>query len=188
MNITKKSLAFGLFSITFFFGNYISPMQNYIPDASYYILDRVNQDNILNMNICCRSESGTFYTFDGNKITTDKDGFCNLRLDQHAPKPQPTKAKVRYWPAVHKLGGGTYGQPGWFICFYDKNGNQIESYRYDNQTHEITTHSWVNGMLETKMFFFDASNPMTLYDPTLRPADFPLDLSNLQEIIIEAKP
>src|SRR5690349_9619970 len=76
-------------------------------------------------------QTATFYTFNGDHLrTVDITPQNHNRLpdlvDRAAPKPQPVRSEVQYWPAI-KIGFGmTKGVPGDFIMFRDKHGNCIE--------------------------------------------------------------
>ncbi len=55
-------------------------------------------------------------------------------IDPSAPKPQPKYYKINYWPAYSipifwGLSKVVKGVPGYCICFYDKHGHCMRSYR-----------------------------------------------------------
>jgi hypothetical protein len=101
-----------------------------IPQASYLIYEGAGEIG----GVAGGSKKVTFYTFDGNPIKTIEHHFrfpqMDRLLDPQAPKPQPTRYAVIYWPAI-SIGWGTKGMPGHFIHFFDKNNNKINSYRLD---------------------------------------------------------
>lgn len=179
-----RSLVFGLFLTSFFANNYVFPMQedisqqgNVLEGASYFIYEGADPEDIIGIN-SATSHWVTFYTCDGEeveKIKNVREATLFTRLDPNAPKPQPVTCKIRWWPAFTMPFGGTKGVPGWFICFYDKNGNQIDSYQYDIDAYEINVYR--DDMIIK--FEYDESSPQSIDE------DFPLDLSKIQEVIIE---
>lgn len=147
-----------------------------IANASYCIYEGASD---IVGGIGSSSKYVTFYTYNGNHITKiehhDEFSKINNMLDHNAPKPQPITCTIKYWPAIPMPFGGTKGVPGWFICFYDKHGNQIDCYRYDEKKHEINVLLFSkrqNTYKRQSTFRFDQSNP-SLIDKS-----FPLDLSN----------
>lgn len=150
-----------------------------IPASSYYVFDPES----ITRGVHISGKTVTFYTFDGNPISTVEHHFTfelDKQLDPDAKKPQPTTVKIRYWPA-HYLGLGMYkGCPGWFIDFYDKHCNQVAYYRYDKEEHEIILFS---GVPPPKIFTFDEAHPSSLDD-----IEFPMDLSKIEEVIVEDEP
>ena len=70
-----------------------------------------------------------FYTFDGNLIMVLQNdylsNFIASRLDKNAPKPRPVSYKIEY--------RNTFKRPaGYWMVFYDKNGNIIAECRCDD--------------------------------------------------------
>jgi len=179
MNINKKILSLGLVTTAFIANSYLFSMQKdedkIISNASYCIFEGDNPKDIIG-GIPGSSKTVTFYTFNGDKIKTIEHNFhfplMRGKLDPKAPKPQPVSCMLRFWPAIELDFGMTKGVPGWFIIFYDKNGNRIESYRYyyDIQKNVIS--------VMDKDYLFDKSNPQLIAE------DFPLDLSKIREVKI----
>jgi hypothetical protein len=109
-----------------------------IPNASYYIYE--GAPDIIAGVIPCAHKYAHFYTATGDLLQTVEHNLCAMKakLDPNAPKPQPVKYAVKYWPAFSLgVGKGTKGMPGEFIVFYDKHGNQIDSYRYDKEAQKV---------------------------------------------------
>ncbi len=114
----------------------------------------------------CEVQPG-FYTAAGELIQTVEDQssqgskirHLEKRLDPDASKPQPVSYKYKYWPAISIGWGMTKGVPGDFVAFYDKNGNVIESHRYDSSTGELTIFSDTD---ETKKVLFHHFNGLDM--------------------------
>lgn len=145
MNTTVKSLYIALFSITLAMNNYILPMEvQKIPNASYYIYENANPNSPIGYSPG-KAEPVIFYTFDGDEITVNEhlSNFIlpHKMLDPNAPKPQSCTYQITWWSGLSIIHQELIGIPGWFICFYDKNGNQIASYRCDKNTFEISDFS-----------------------------------------------
>jgi hypothetical protein len=138
-----------------------------VPGASYVIS---NSPNAMRGYSYEPGGKATFYTSDGTLIRT-------VDITPSAPKPQPVSSEVRYWPAIRVL-FGTKGVPGDFIEFRDKHGNCIESYRYNQESHMVTTHYSREG---NEQFQFPIDNPQT-------PKDFSLDLNNCNVFKILERP
>lgn len=130
-----------------------------VPHASYAIARQKRAGELF-------AQQTTFYTFDGNPITTtitDKKGSSMIesQLDHYAPKPQPTTYKIKLLPTGFAGFAREY-KP--FIIFYDKNGNRIKHYPYDNvnqrikvqEENTVTHHPFVS-MREDKKFPLDLS-------------------------------
>lgn len=137
-----------------------------IVGASYNVYEG---DNGVVGGISGRSQNVSFYTFDGELLQTIKHDFrfpvIERKLDKNAPKPQPMAFAVVHWNAIDLGLGFKKGVPGYFIIFYDKNGNKIHSYRYDLALNTITV---FNNNNTTSYYKFEK-------EQTLK--DFPLDLS-----------
>ncbi len=108
-----------------------------IRGASYCVYEG---DTGITGGILMSSRFVTFYTFDGNEIKTiahnHEPHVIEKKLDTMAPKPQPTTYQIKYW-AAHQIGFGLQkGVSGNFIVFYDKNGNKINSHRYNDTASE----------------------------------------------------
>jgi hypothetical protein len=152
--------------------------QEIIPSASYAA--PADQDDITG-NRTSANTSITFYTFDGNPITTMPlpagRTITDNQLDKSAPKPQPVSCAIKYWPAFRAPVGGllglfiptiTKGVPGDFIVFYDKNEKIVQSYRYNRATSLIT------------VFHEQTQTYQAQTTEDLRQLkDFPLDLSKV---------
>ena len=115
---------------------------------SYSVVDTEDPENcikgcIIGGNTDHRTKERLYYTFDGELVdrsTDDHDIWHEeAKLDSCAPKPQPVRSKIQYWEAIGVGLGMTKGVPGWFILFFDKNGNKIDSYRYDMDKKQIIT-------------------------------------------------
>ncbi len=116
------------------------PDDSVVQDSSYFVYEGATGTT---GGIPTGSKLVTFYTFDGRPLKTIAHKFyfpiIERKLDQKAPKPQPTEYEIKYWAAhaisLKRLDGtvGTVykGVPGNFILFYDKNGNIIERDRFD---------------------------------------------------------
>ena len=143
-----------------------------IPNSSYMIYE--GQYGIIS-GVPNTSRNVTFYTCNGDPIATEEHYFrfrlMSRKLDPAAPKPQPIKYEIKYWPAVSCPDGMKKGVPGDFILFYDKNGNQIKSYRYDKTQNQITVFTETG----SNVYQFNSSE-----DPKAL-TNFPLDLSVVSE-------
>jgi|SRR5579871_6375536 len=87
------------------------------------------------------------------------------KLDPKAPKPRAATYKIQYWSAIKVGFGMTKGKPGDFIVFYDKHGNRLKSFRYDQKRKGIIT---AYGHKEE--------------EHTVRPFSTPADLNNIAEL------
>ena len=84
-----------------------------------------------------------YYSFDG-ELLNEVSQPVNLkdeekRIDPNAPRPQPVRSSIRYWPAISLGTVGTKGVPGFYIDFYDKHDNCFKSFRYHSDTKMIIT-------------------------------------------------
>lgn len=118
---TFKLAALSILSVaSFCFSN--SNANVVIPGASYGVY--AGSKSALEQ----RAGNVEFYTFDGNLIIilqNDSFNFIASRLDQNAPKPRPTGYKIEY--------RNTFKRPaGYWMVFYDKNGNIIAECRCDD--------------------------------------------------------
>lgn len=173
-----------------------------------------NFDVVPNASYCMRSEGKekingiwtkfhciTFYTFDGNQITQKKYDVCEFgsgsakrskdMLDKNAPKPQPVSCKIWYWPACEiRFWFHTQfkGCPGWFISFYDKNGNLIQRYRYQDTKRVMCEGKWRKAG-EITVFYEDCRTKFDFntFQPQTMNKRFPLDLSILKHVTFEDK-
>lgn len=104
-----------------------------VPNSSYFVYEGSTGTT---GGVPMTSKLVTFYTFDGKPIKTIEHKFrfpvIERKLDRNAPKPRPTEYEVKYWPAIQLPFGMRKGAPGNFILFYDKNGNIINRFRYDD--------------------------------------------------------
>ncbi len=175
----------------------IMPVNDFdvVPNASYcmrsYGEEKIN-------GVSTKFHYITFYTFDGNQIAQKKYDFCEFgggyaarkpadMLDKNAPKPQPVSCKIWYWPAC-RIGFGTKGCPGWFISFYDNNGNLIHHYRYQDTKRVMCEGKWrkageITVFYEDCMIKFDFNT----FKPQIVNKTFPLDLSIIKSINFEDK-
>jgi hypothetical protein len=150
-----------------------------IPHASYVIYEGASKTGI-GSGVPGTSRQVTFYTSNGEPIKTEPFEMCcfsavERKLDPSAPKPQPTTYKIKFWPAFHlglvtSIFGLTKGSPGDFIVFHDKNGNIIDSHRYNKESDKVTVFT------ENKTRHYCLSDVLTTDN------DFPLDLSIAQEV------
>jgi len=149
-----------------------------IKGASYFTYDGTEGNRILDSDYPDSKEI-TFYSYEGETLSSfNKAEVSNPEsaLDTSAKKPQVHSCSIRYWKASQSfIPGRTNGIPGWFISFYDKNRNKIKSYRYDLKTQLI---SW--GYQPIKNLLFNKEIPSDNIH-----SDFPLDLSQLKNIIQE---
>jgi hypothetical protein len=81
-----------------------------------------------------------FYTASGDEITKVYKEQCDLfrlrkKLDLNAPKPKVTSYAIKYWDGNFK------GVPGYFTVLMDKNGNYIDSFRFNEKTGKIKVFS-----------------------------------------------
>lgn len=144
-----------------------------IKNSSYVIFEGASE---IMGHVPASSKYATFYTFDGEEIKKEEYsvGYFSAvykKLDPSAPKPQPRYYKIQYWPAFSN-GYITKGQPGDFVVFYDKNGNRIQSCRYNRSTDEVSIFSRAKDGIDT--YYLEAlkesKNP-----------NFPFDLSKVKE-------
>jgi len=122
----------------------MDPNNSYIKNAAYYIYDLGPK---INSSICCTasgipggSKEVTFYTFDGDAITTIQHSMEfkeKEKLDQQANKIKPKSYRRIWWPAFNVGFGLTKGCPGYAILFHDKNGNRIGWARMDTENDDI---------------------------------------------------
>ena len=74
------------------------------------------------------SKNVTFYTFDGNPITTIKHNFdfekMNAKLDPSALVPKPISFRKIFMPTF-KCVDSMIVEAGYMVLFHDKNGNRI---------------------------------------------------------------
>lgn len=158
-----------------------------IPSASYLVVDFEGKSS--NFEIFPGYPGGrypvyvNFYTYNGNHITEITYQWPYLfnptkietKLDKNSPKPQPTTYALKYWD------GNLKGTPGYFIIFYDKNGNAINSYRCKityycpDEIRPIYEIDYSNCLGPKKTC--DFQTPEDLRKIT----DFPLDLSIVQK-------
>lgn len=143
-----------------------------IPEASYLVYDGDSDGDIVG-GVSASSRNVTFYTFDGNPITTIEHGSrffaMSRKLDRSAPKPRPLTYKIKCWPDIRIGFGLAKGGSVDFILFYDKNGNKIDSFCYDKVNRQITIFSET----VTKKYHFNTLKDLRGLDIL----DFPLDLS-----------
>ncbi len=106
-----------------------------VPHASYLVYD--NGDSFFKSG----SQSAcyvTYYTAQGDQIKRvnklQRCGFM-FRLDPSAGKPQPTTYAIKYEPAYMV---GRMKIQGDFIFFYDKHGNVIKRYRFNQNKNKLT--------------------------------------------------
>ncbi len=102
-----------------------------IPDAAY-VIEKLDGSFAIELfreffgDHSKRKYKKIFYTFDGNPIK-ECPGQVRIedyrRLDPLAPHPQPVEFKIRWRTVIIK------GVSGYFIYFYDKNGNVIDKFR-----------------------------------------------------------
>ena len=152
-----------------------------IPNASYYVPVGENQESY---STNFPTKNVAFYTFDGKLIqeVPHHSNFEQLKkmLDPHAPKPQPTSSKIRYWSngQIKYLGItiGETGEAGWYITFYDKHGNRIDTYRCSDKGTTISKYTCI-----IDGFPFDKNNPNVIDEA------FHLDLSALESVAVESK-
>ena len=143
---------------TLSYGMEVEEESSIIKDASY-VIDGADwfrfQDN---------PPAPGFYTATGELIQTATGELIQVVedqqdlkkwLDPQASKPQPISYKFKYWPAVSIGWGMTKGVPGDFVVFYDKNGNVIESHRYNSSTDEVTIFSDVTLAKQVPFTQFD---------------------------------
>ena len=102
-----------------------------IPNASYFVRSEENPNIV------------KYYSFDG-ELLNEVSQPVNLkdeekRIDPNAPRPQPVRSSIRYWPAISLGTVGTKGVPGFYIDFYDKHDNCFKSFRYHSDTKMIIT-------------------------------------------------
>lgn len=157
MNFFKGKLF--LVYISLFSANFMHAQT--IPNSSYYIVEGFEKRFLPFDRPEKRPSYATFYSFQGDevaKISLKEMNLCDshvdynvdhrmLRkmLDPRAPKPQPVKYIIQWWPAIRvksKLLGFIpfsvlKGCPGNFIAFIDKNGNCIYSCRYNEQMQKV---------------------------------------------------
>ncbi len=159
-----------------------TPGLGIVAGASYHIYQGANESS---HGIPMTSRHVTFYAYDGTPLATYRYRMgcfssVEIMLDPTAPKPQPATCVINYWPACELVFGMTKGVPGWFIVFYDRNGNKITRYRYDRDTHVITTgYSRTAG---NTTFLLDEATPQALIDNA-----FPLDLRNLMSVVADTR-
>lgn len=104
------------------------------------------------------SERVRYYTFDGNLLCECNDsGLQENRMDKSAPKPRPISYKITYR-------NGYKMRPGYWIAFYDKNGNNLGSFPWH------------------KNAFYDASLNYSQSISRLEDLNKDLDLSIVQKI------
>ena len=72
-------------------------------------------------------KNSEYYTFDGDLIEHTGPG----KLDPDAQKPQPTLCVIKYRYGFFGLTGG---KSGYYVLFYDKNGNVITRCRASEGT------------------------------------------------------
>lgn len=116
---TFKLVALSIVSLAFL----NSQANTAIPGASYgiYALSKSALEK--------RAGNIEFYTFDGNLIVVLQNdytsNFIASRLDTYAAKPRPVGYKIEY--------RNTFKRPaGYWMVFYDKNGNIIAECRCDD--------------------------------------------------------
>lgn len=130
-----------------------------IPNASYYVIEGYEKRFLPFDRPEKKPTYALFYSYNGDVVGKfslehmDLDGaYCNYKIDHdalkkmidpQAPKPQPIKYVVEYWPGIQVKGvlwffTATKGCPGHFIAFIDKNGNCIWHDRYNPHTLQVT--------------------------------------------------
>lgn len=104
-----------------------------VPGASYHVyegaLTKSSPITCSPGQVSKRSKYVTFYTFDGNPITTIKHNFeftlMNSKLDTNAPVPKPASYR-RIWMPAFKLGiENVIVEAGYIVLFHDKNEHRI---------------------------------------------------------------
>lgn len=155
-----------------------------IPNASYFVYDG-EESSILNGMLPLNSKGVTFYTACGDPIQKIEHHFrtscMKEKLDPAAPKPQPTTYKIVYWSGCPVINlwpffTATKGVPGYFIVFFDKNGNKIKSYRYNINKRKIRI------MQEAGNEFIIIKYPFSSIENLRKLNDFPLDLSIVKHV------
>lgn len=144
-----------------------------VPNASYVIYEG---DTGVPGGVPHHSRYVTFYSSCGDLIKKIEHNFdfqlIEKRLDSAAPKPQPTKYKIKHCPGI-SLGFGFKSEPRDFVVFYDKNGNKIDKFLYDKNNDEMETTIFSETVNHKKY---------KLQDLLVDSNSFLLDLSNLHSI------
>ncbi|MDR3647115.1 MAG: hypothetical protein P4L22_06250 [Candidatus Babeliales bacterium] len=102
---------------------------NIITNASYMVFDKQE----IGGDIYSPLKQACFYTFDGKllkRMNCDEYDFSmhvamTKMVDPNAPKPRPIKFKIVYHDRRRKTEA-----PGYWIVFYDMNGNILDSSKY----------------------------------------------------------
>ena len=116
-----------------------------VSGASYYVYEGAPKKESY---IACTSggvsgdsKTVTFYTFDGNPLTTVEHNFrfplVTAKLDPSASKPKPVSYKRIWWPAFQLGLGLTKGSPGYAVLFHDKNDNRFAWERIPSADYDI---------------------------------------------------
>lgn len=106
--------------------------QDIIPGSSYLVYEgSLTKSSPIN---CCpghvnrNSKTVTFYTFDGNSITTIEHHFdfekMNSKLDPSALVPKPVSYRRIFMPSFRNVDSSII-EAGYMVLFHDKNGNRI---------------------------------------------------------------
>lgn len=148
-----------------------------IPHASYFICEGVDARSVVG-GMSPTSKYAIFYSFDGNPIAKREHKFhfsaMEALLDPKAPKPQPVLCVVQQVLAASL---GKKGPAGWFVVFYDKNGNQIKRYNYNRECHIITLFDGEHdGEYSFTDYELNESKPYAMH------AKFPLDLWYIKRV------
>lgn len=120
---------------------------NIIPGASYHVYEYspTKSSSIARPpgQVSKKSKTITFYTFDGNPITTREHNFefekMNSMLDSFALCPKPFSYKRVWMPAFKIVSESLIVEAGYMVIFHDKNGCRFLWEVLNNAQEDIST-------------------------------------------------